>query len=61
MSEPVSRTTDDDDLLLRFLSAAETRIKEHNNRVPFNIEHGIPVIGWLRALVGRLNDDGSIN
>ena len=59
MAEPVTTRTDEDDLLLRFLQAADARI-DRNNKNPINKHSSRAVISWLRGLVGRINDDGSL-
>ena len=60
MTHPVSTTTEHDDLILRFLSAAGNRVEHHGGRVPINSKEARAAIAWLRSLVGRLNDDGSV-
>lgn len=60
MATPVSRTTDDDDLILRFLSAAEARVDSHNGRVPLNKRDAIMAISWMRGLVGKINENGTL-
>lgn len=56
----VTRTTDDDDLILRFLAAASARVKSYDGRVPMNSTEANAAISWLRGLVGKINEDGSI-
>lgn len=56
----VTRTTDEDDVILRFLSAAEARVKVDPGRIPMNSKEATAAISWLRGLVGRLNENGSL-
>lgn len=56
----VTRTTDEDDVIMRFLSAAENRMENHAGRIPFDAKTGKLVTSWLRALVGDINDDGTL-
>jgi hypothetical protein len=58
--QPVSRTTDDDDLINRFLVASEKRVAAYGNRIPLNSKDARLAIAWLRSLVGYINDDGSL-
>ncbi len=58
--QPVTTKTDEDDVILRFLRAADARAANYGGRVPLNTKECRAAISWLRALVGRLNDDGSL-
>jgi hypothetical protein len=58
MPSPITATTDEDDLLLRFLKAAEHRAGGRD--CPFNRKESMTAIAWLRGLVGRLNEDGTV-
>ena len=59
--EPVTTTTEEDRVLFRFLMAAEKRVEFYNSRVPLNARVARSGITWLRGLVGRLNEDGSVS
>lgn len=61
MSAPVTKTTDEDDVILRFLAAAEQRVKNHNGRIPMNSSRANAALSWLRGLVGKINEDGSLS
>ena len=56
----LTKTTAEDDLIDRFLRAAEERLRAHNSRVPINTKEAHAAISWLRGLVGYLNEDGSV-
>lgn len=60
MAVPVTTTTEEDGVIFQFLKAAEERIEAYDNRQPFNKKDGKLVIGWMRALVGNICEDGSL-
>lgn len=60
MPTPVSTTTEHDDLIGRFLSAAEVRVNNDYGLGPLNSREAAAAISWLRGLVGKINEDGSV-
>ena len=60
MTQPVTTTTEQDDVIWRFLRAADERITHYGGRVPMNKQQSRAAISWLRGIVGRLRDDGSL-
>ena len=53
----LTRTTEEDDLIMRFLSAAELRSDSDLHQK--EAKDMKDAIEWLRGLVGYINEDGS--
>jgi hypothetical protein len=60
MAEPVTTTTEQDDVILRFLAAADMRRNVYGGRIQLNPKGAAIAMSWLRGLVGKINDDGSL-
>jgi hypothetical protein len=60
MAKPVATNSEEIELILRFLTAAERRCFAEERSLPLKRKDALAALSWLHALTGKINEDGSL-
>ena len=61
MPDLIATSSNDVELIYRFLSASAERIARHGSEEGIlDVKHASDTVSWMRSIAGRIKSDGSI-